>query len=333
MDLAENVREVAEGIYQVILPLPFALSSVNCYLLRDDNGWTIIDSGLHLPQGRAGWQAAFASLDIAPGAITQVMLTHFHPDHYGMAGWLQRFCHTDDTRSSPTVWMSPREAELARLVWQLPDNQPEPMVHFFRAWGIPEDLTRGMAEGVAFLRARTMPHPSITLLAPGAVLRIGARRFTAIHTPGHSDGHLVFYDAEDRLILCGDHVLAKITPHIGLWPESEPDPLGRYLASLSELGALDIRLALPGHGRLIIDWQGRLAELQRHHDERLQRMEDAVGTRAIVYEVSTRVFDFAQLTPHEARFALAETLSHLEHLVHRGKLRRDDSGPIPVFMA
>lgn len=331
MNHAEHVRCIVERVYQVVLPLPFALSSVNCYLLQDDSGWTVVDSGLNLAQGRTTWQQAFDVLHIHPSNIRRIILTHFHPDHYGMAGWLQQAGRDPASGELPIVLMSPRDSELARMVWNLPADHTEPMIDFFRAWGVPANLTHAMADGVAHLRSMTLPHPEITLLEPGTVLDLGKRRFTAIHTPGHSDGHLVFYNEDDQLLLCGDHVLLKITPHIGLWPESEPDPLGRYQASLHELQALNVRLALPGHGPLITDWAGRLAQLQQHHSARLEHMLDAVGTGATAYEVSTRVFSFPQLTPHEIRFAIAETLSHLELLTYQGRIQRDDSNGVPLY--
>jgi len=102
----KSLTQITDDIYQVRLPLPYALNHVNCYLLRGDDGWTIIDTGLNTSQGRAGWQAAFDTLGIGPDDIDQIILTHVHPDHYGMAGWLQEWC-------GATVWLSPREAELA----------------------------------------------------------------------------------------------------------------------------------------------------------------------------------------------------------------------------
>lgn len=317
---------IAEGIYQVQIPLPFALRIVNCYLLHDDDGWTIVDSGLNRAESQAAWLAAFDALDIAPGAIKQIVLTHFHPDHYGLAGWLQTW-----SGAAPPVLMAPREAELAALVWGLADDQPEPMVALFTIHGAPAELTAAMAGEVRRLRQMTRPHPQVTLLAPGSTLRMGGRDFLALHAPGHSDGQLVFYAAADRLILSGDQVLVKITPHIGMWPESEPDPLGRYLASLRELAGLDVRLGLPGHGPLIRDWAGRLAELEHHHAERLDLMRAAAAGGASGYAVARQVFPFDRLTTHEMRFAVAETVAHLEFLVTRGGLRRRQEAGVRVY--
>jgi glyoxylase-like metal-dependent hydrolase (beta-lactamase superfamily II) len=315
------IAEVAPDILIVPLPLPFALNSVNAYLIRDGAGWAVVDAGLHTPAGEAAWRAALDELGAAPGAITRVLLTHFHPDHFGMAGWLQAL-------SGAPVLMAPREIALARALWGKPDAVQDPMVPHYARHGAPPEVVAAIEATVAELRACTRPHPALTPLHPGSTLRVGGRLLEAIEAPGHSDGQLIFYDRADRLVLCGDHVLTKITPHIGLWPESEPDPLGRYLASLAALRGLDVRLALPGHKALIADWAGRIDELARHHDERLAAMRAAAGSGATAYEVARCVFPVERFTVHELRFAIAETIAHLELLAARGALRREEGAVV-----
>lgn len=309
------VSEVARDVFLVQLPLPFALNIVNCYLLRDADGWTVFDSGLHTEAGEAGWRAALDGLGITPDTIRQIVLSHHHPDHYGMAGWLQSL-------SDAPVLLAPREAELAAGIWGKPEHVPDPMVPLFVAHGTPLALAETIAVDVAKLRAATFPHPVLTPIWPGESLTMGGRRFVALHAPGHSDGQLIFYDQDDGLVLSGDHVLNKITPHIGVWPGGEPNPLGRYLRSLAELADLPVRLALPGHKTLIRDWRGRIGELLQHHEARLAAMRAAAEGGATAYEVALQVFPVDRFTTHEMRFAVAETTAHLEYLVHAGVVRR-----------
>src|SRR5690606_10099486 len=124
----------------------------------------------------------------------------------------------------------------------------------------------------------TLPHPpKMEHMHAGTTVQLGERSFQTIHAPGHSDGQILFYDAADHLLLSGDHVLMKITPNIGLWEHSDPDPLGHFMASIAELQALDVRLALPGHKKLIEDWRGRIDELLEHHEHRLTITLDALA--------------------------------------------------------
>lgn len=311
------VLQVMDDVYQVRLPLPFALNHVNCYLLRGDAGWIILDTGINTPEARRGWQAAFAALDIAAADIDRIVLTHVHPDHYGLAGWLRDW-------SGASVWLSSREAELAQQIWNQ-NSLPRALLDFFRWAGVPQDIEQKAGEETQKIRPLTLPHPhQVNCLSPGNLLVTGRRQFEIIHAPGHSDGQLIFYDPADKLLLCGDQVLNKITPNIGLWPVSEPDPLGRYLASLDELSTLDVRLALPGHRSFISRWQARIAQLKAHHAERLTAMLAAVnGTGVTAYEVYSQLFETGRLSMHEVRFAVAETLAHLEYLVRQERLRRD----------
>lgn len=314
------VREVARDIYQVRLPLPFALNHVNCYLLRDEDGWTMLDTGLDQPDVRAAWHDVCTQLRLKPQLIRQIVLTHMHPDHFGLSGYFQHL-------TGAPVYLSPRERELAQEVWVEGGWKPELVAEYWRMGGIPQEVRGVISEQTEKLRNMTMPHPrEISTLEAGDTVHMGRRDFLAIHAPGHSDGQLIFYDAADSLMLCGDHVLKSITPNIGLWPSTEPDPLGRYLESLDALAALKVRLALPGHGSLITEWQARLCALEEHHRQRLELTRRAVEGGATALEVSQRLFNFGALTEHEVRFAVAEAMAHLDYLARRGVIEFSDNG-------
>ena len=312
------VQAITADIYQVRLPLPFALRYVNCYLLAGEAGWTVVDTGLNTADGRETWHMALAELGIQFSDIEQIVLTHAHPDHYGLAGWLQQ-----EAQGLPSVLMSPRERELAHWVWQEEAGWTEAVTSFWRQCGIPDEVVTAVVTETDRTRQRTRPHPqTIQTIEPDTIIKLGNRQFQIIHTPGHSDGQIIFYDAAERLLLCGDHVLQRITPNISLWPFGEPDPLGRYLHSLSQIAQLDVNLALPGHGPLIDDLRGRIRELQTHHAERLGVMATAVNGAATPYTISQRVFDFDKLSIHEKRFAVSETLAHLEYLVWQKRIQK-----------
>jgi glyoxylase-like metal-dependent hydrolase (beta-lactamase superfamily II) len=313
---------IAEDIYQLELPLPFALRSVSCYLLRDGDGWTVVDAGLHTPGSEAAWRAAFDALGLRPEQIARIVLTHAHPDHYGMAGWLQR-------QSGAPVLLSAAERDFAQAQWVSEASGLLALEELFERHGVPRALMESIARDVVALRDMTHPVPTHTaLLEAGEELRIGRRRFVALATPGHSEGHLALHCREERLLLCGDAALLKISPHVGLWPGSRPDPLAAFLGSLGRLAELEVDLALPGHGALITALRPRLAELAAHHARRLDVMERAAGDGATAFEVCGAVFPLHELSTHQARFAVAETLAHLEHLVQLGRLTRYDGAPV-----
>lgn len=319
--MSQSLVSITEDIIQLRLPLPFALNSVNVYLVRGVDGWTVVDTGIHTTEAEAVWQAAFVGLNLPARAIQQIILTHAHPDHYGMAGWLQYGCA--QAGAIVPVRASPREAAFARTAWQV-DGYYDLFIDFFNACGMPAEKVKTVADGFSLTRHMTFPHPTeLVPLEPGSTLQMGQRQFTAIHAPGHSDGQLMFYDADDRLLLCGDHVLMKITPNIGLWLDTDPEPLARFLASLRELQTLDVRLALPGHKALITDWRGRVTELIAHHAARLEKTFAACTQPATVYEVSQRLFDMGQFSDHEWRFAMVEARAHLDYLAREGRLCLD----------
>lgn len=307
--------QVAADIFQIQLPLPFPLKIVNCYALREDNGWTIIDTGIHYPPGEAAWQAAFTALEFTPADIQRIILTHAHPDHFGMAGWLAQ-------TNRLSVLLAPEEERFAQQVWYHgPDNE-DVSTEFFRLHGMPADLAEALRVSMVENRSMTTPWPATTILQPGSMLTIGRRTFQAIATPGHSVQHLAFYCADEQLMLCGDTVLTKITPNVSRWPDGLRNPLADFLTTLDMLGTLEVKLALPGHGPLISNFAQRLGELRQHHVERLAAIEAAVGEGASAFEVCTVIFPTSTLSPHQLRFAIAETLAHLEYLAEVGRIER-----------
>jgi len=309
-----EASRVSEGIYQLKLPVPFPLRFISSYLVEGRNGWTVIDPGFDYPPARETWEkgAAEVGLDLDRG-VERIIVTHLHPDHIGLARWLEE-------RSGAPVWMLEGEIENARHVWD-PKRGTEGFVRYLMRNGMDE-RTAGATAGTTRLGVRVPEH--LIPLRHGDKIALGDSESRVLHTPGHSDFHFVLHDERRRLLFAGDHLLLHITPNIGLWTYTAPRPLERYLDSLRGLRGLEVDLVFPGHGPLFHDLDGRIEELILHHEERLEVMQAAFdGGPATPFEVARRVFP-EDLSDHQLRFALAETLAHLEYLVDEGRAERLD---------
>ena len=285
--------ELADGIQRLTLPLPTGPKHVHCYLAHG----TLFDTGLGL--GEPPWVGV---------EVERIAITHFHPDHVGGAEAAVR-------ATGAPVFQGGLDYAQCERVWGSED-WPERMAAWFVRHGSPSDVAEGLIEeGHAFA-------PFIRYALDPELLYEGSRveDWDVVELPGHADGHLGFL--RDGVLIGGDHLLQKISPAIGLYPESRPDPLGDYLASLERTIELAPRIVYPGHGDPIEDAAGRAGELVAHHRARLDDTAAVLTDEPrSAYEISFGLFG-AELGPTQRRFAVAETLSHLERLVREGGARR-----------
>lgn len=318
------ISEVAPGLFLLPVPISIPLKTVNCYLIRGAGGWTVVDCGFHEPQAEAAWREAFAALGISPGQVEQILVTHYHPDHYGASGWLQQ-------QTGAPVRMYRREAAAVDLFWNPARGQAAAVGALFAAHGTPPEMVAALMDHHHSTRFILEPHPEITPFGDDAPLRLGDRAFEVVWLPGHTDGLPVFWCAAERLLLANDMILAGISPNISWLPHCDPDPLGQFLRSLERVAALPAALTLTGHRRLITDLSGRVRELIAHHHERLALVTGlaAAGGRdgATAWAVNLGLFG-EQPTVHNTRFAMAEALAHLEYLAQRGRLERVGREPV-----
>jgi glyoxylase-like metal-dependent hydrolase (beta-lactamase superfamily II) len=308
--------ELAGGIRRVTLPLPTRPGHVHTYLLPGDDGWTLVDTGIGTADAKEAWAA---ELEQAGGRVATVFVTHFHPDHVGAAADLH------ELTGAPVV-QGVLDYAQCELVWGNP-AWSERLVDWFRLHGAPDGVTSELVGQSSVYR------PFIRYQRDPILVDAGEHvdGWELIAAPGHADGQLCLL--RDGMLVAADHLLGRITPTVGLWPASRPDPLGDYLAALARTIELDPEIALPGHGDPILDPAGRARELEAHHAERLQEAADTLGPEpASGYELSLALFG-ADLNPAGRRFAIAETLSHLERLVHEGAARRHEVGGAVTYTA
>lgn len=313
--MMQHVIEYEGGIVQVKVPLPFPLRWVNAYIIKGSGGYTVIDPGLHTEEAEQCWNEALQGRGIQYKDIERIVLTHYHPDHYGLAGWMQE-------RTGAPVLMSCLGYRLAQLLWGKGTTMTEALTAVFAEHGMDRDMCAAMAAHMDGFVPQVSPQPNVTFLEPGDKVNLGDELYEAIHTPGHAAGHLCLYNAEERRMFCGDHVLPQISPNVSWMPGVEDNPLASFLTSLQEVARLPVDRAFPGHREPFASFTERALELALHHEERLELMLGRLGEPISANTLCLSVFG-ERLTVHQLRFALAETLAHLVYLEGEGRAVRE----------
>jgi glyoxylase-like metal-dependent hydrolase (beta-lactamase superfamily II) len=315
--VANDLSELADGIWRATFALPLGIDHVHCYLLRSGSDrWTIVDAGLGVPDAPERWRAV---LDRVGGRVERILVTHFHPDHVGAAAPLAALT------GAPVHQGEDDYAQCLRAFG--PGRSPQRFFEYMRQHGMPADHAESMrSEGdrlAEWVRYAQDPEP----LVPGRQID----GWEILHLPGHADGHLAFL--RDGVLIAGDALLATISPNVGLYHDAEPDPLGDYLESLARIADLAPSVAFAGHGPVIEDPPARARKLVAHHGERLDATGAALdGTPRTAYDVSLVLFP-DPLPRGLRRFALAETRAHLEYLVLRDGARRLADGDVTAYAA
>lgn len=316
--------EVAPGVHRVPLPLPNdGLRAVNVYVLpagpETSDGCVLIDSGWALAEARTLLEESLGAIGYGLDDVKQFLVTHMHRDHYTLGIELRRLF---GARVALGVGEQPN-------IERTMGNNDGALFTLLPAWGAPH-LTAIWAASYApeerALAARAYEEPD-TWIADGQQLEAGKRTLTAIETPGHTRGHLVFVDREAAVMFTGDHVLPHITPSIGLEPHRQQSPLTAYLASLRLMLSHADALMLPAHGTPGGSVHTRVHELIKHHDVRLDQTLAAVTAGAgTPYEAARAIpwtrrdTPYEDLTHYNQILAIGETWAHLVTLAERSAI-------------
>ena len=319
-----GVRPIAPGVLWLRLPLPYRLDHVNIYLIEDGDGWAALDTGLGDDRCRALWDKALAG-PLADGRLTRLIVTHYHPDHVGLAGWLaERF---------DLKLLMPRPEYLFSLALQYAPGDLGSDMHrpFYRRHGLdPATTELVLSRGHEYLRQTSGVPSTYTRLKQGDSLELGGRSFEVLTGGGHALEQAMLLRASENLFFAADQVIAKISPNVSVHAmEPEADALGIYLRSLAAIRARvasDV-LVLPGHGLPFHGLHERIDALIAHHAGRCAVIAGAcralpMSAAELIAPVFPRVLD-----PHQTGFAFGEVLAHVNYMLGIGELvlqRRTD---------
>ncbi len=311
-----ETTRINEGITWLRMPLPFALNHINLWLLRDDDGWVIVDTGVDTKTSRGVWEATFAGAMNGDPA-THVIATHLHPDHVGCAGWLVDHYGVD-------LWMTRSEYLLCRiLIGDTGHEAPSEGVKFYKAAGFTdEQLSLYRATFGAFGKLVGAMPLSYRRMQDGEHLHFAGYDWQIIVGSGHSPEHACLYDADRNILISGDQILPTISPNVSVWPtEPQADPLRDWFDSINKLEAVlpeDV-LILPAHGKPFRGAHARLEQLRKDHTDRLDiLLNNAAEPRRVV-----DTFDdlFSSMIDDTNRImATGESLAHLRYLVSAGEM-------------
>ncbi len=312
---AGGLREVAPGVKWLRMPLPFALDHINLWLLADGPGWAAVDSGLNGDPAIGVWRALFAG-PIKARPLTRLLVTHMHPDHSGLAGWL---C----AELGIGLWMPRDEYLMCRVLAADRPPAPQTGIDFYRAAGFSERALEKYAERFGMFGRFVSPPPSsYRRLRDGERIGIGSRDWEVVIGRGHSPEHACLFCAELNVVISGDQILPTISSNVSLWPtEPDADPLDEWLNSCKNLKdrlPSDV-LVLPAHGKPFRGVHVRLDQLIAEHEEGLAKLLDYCVEPKSATEVFPALFKTA-IDGAKLMMATGESLAHLQYLLKRGAL-------------
>ncbi|MBI2764627.1 MAG: MBL fold metallo-hydrolase [Chloroflexi bacterium] len=315
-DDARAIRRDLRDHPRVVKGLPYVLP----YMVKDRGETVLVDCGWNTDSAYEALETGMREHGSHPTEIQRLVITHVHPDHYGMAGRLKRL-------SSCEVVIHEEDAKVITSRYFAPKGLADDMAKFMAMNGVPSLDTPSMAQGSMMMIDKVSPVPPDTEVKGGETFKVGGFDFEIIWTPGHSPGHICLYEPNRKILLTGDHILPTITPNVSIHAQTHGSPLGDYMRSLDLLADLDVEVVLPAHEYDITELKKRIIEIEEHHILRLDEMVNCVDRGgSTAWEVAGRVkWTTGMLTdfePFMQRAAVGETLAHLEYLFEQGRLAK-----------
>jgi glyoxylase-like metal-dependent hydrolase (beta-lactamase superfamily II) len=319
--------QVAPGLLWIRMPLPIALSHINLWAIEDGKGWTIVDTGMQTVDTTTAWNKLFAGpLNI--GGVKRVIVTHMHPDHVGMAGWLTR-------KFNCRLWMTRVEYLTCRtLRGDTGRAAPDDALLFYRTAGWSEDAIDHYSTrfGNFGKMIHAMPD-SYRRLQDKETLLIGTHQWTVVVGQGHSPEHACLYCPDLKILISGDQVLPKISSNVSVYPiEPDANPMGEWLASLEKIkqDVPEDVLVLPAHNEPFYGLHTRIDQLVNSHANAFERLRAALHQPKRAVDTFPFLF-YREINPSDQfqlGLATGESVAHLNYLIRRGEVieQLDDNG-------
>jgi glyoxylase-like metal-dependent hydrolase (beta-lactamase superfamily II) len=328
--------EIIAGVHQIRLPFPQGMSGyTNVYVVEGSNGNILIDSGWDDSEVIWAFREGLREDRLKFQDINWIVITHIHPDHYGLASKLKELCGAE-------VAVHRTEAGLINSRYKDFDGLLKDMGDMLSSNGVPQAELTELKQASLWMKQFVSPDLPDVTLDDGDRISNGSFGFEVLRTPGHSPGHICLYEARKRWLFSGDHVLFNVTPHVGFHPQSGDNPLKDYIDSLGMVDSLGVNFVFPGHGPVFNSLKLRAVEIFNHHEQRKRAimtvLDDGLKT---AYQVAAEIpwklelggVAFSDLEAWDRRLAMLETIAHLKLLASEGSAGKIDRDGISLYLS
>jgi glyoxylase-like metal-dependent hydrolase (beta-lactamase superfamily II) len=328
--------EIVSGVHQIRLPFPQGMPGyTNVYVVEGSKGSILIDSGWDDSEVIWAFREGLREERLKFQDINWIVITHIHPDHYGLASKLKELCGAE-------VTVHRTEVGLINLRYKDFDGLLKDMGDMLSSNGVPQAELTELTQASLWMKQFVSPDLPDIMLDDGDRISNGSFGFEVLRTPGHSPGHICLYEARKRWLFSGDHVLSNAIPHVGFHPQSGDNPLRDYIDSLIRVDSLGVNFVFPGHGSVFNSLKLRAAEIFNHHEQRKEAIMKVLNEGLkTAYQVAAEIpwklemggGAFGDLGSWDRRLAVLETIAHLKLLTSEGKVGKIDKDGVSLYLA
>lgn len=327
--------EIITGVHQLKVPFPKGIhGDTDVYVVEGNEGNILIDTGWDSPESLAAFIKGLEWERLKLRDIKQIVVTHIHPDHYGLAGKLRELC-------GAKIAMHRVEAGLINLRYLNFEELIKKVKVELTSYGIPEEELSELAEASLWMREFVSPESPEVVLDEGDEISNGSFNFEVWHTPGHSPGHICLYEPTKRWLFCGDLVLHDVFPYVGLHPQSGDNPLGDYLNSLKKVEKSVINFVFPGHGAVFNGLKFIIAGIMQHYEQRQNEIIRVLnGNLKSIYQIATELswraeiggVALQELPIWDKRMAIRKIAAHIRLLTLQDRIGKVDRDGVSLFL-